>query len=56
MPAMKVRHLIDTTPLFSDPEPTRLHTTAVSPPPKRNPFQAPDVEEETPQAPTTATG
>jgi hypothetical protein len=53
---MKVGRLIDTTALFSDPEPNRLQATAVSPPPDRNPFRAPDTEEETSQAPTTATG
>ncbi|MFD3502856.1 hypothetical protein ACFWWT_39490 [Streptomyces sp. NPDC058676] len=48
---MKVRRLIATIPLFSDPEPTQFHATAVSPPPNRDPFQAaPDVEEDTSEA------
>jgi len=54
LPATKVRRLIDTAPLFSDPEPAPLHATTESPPPMRNPFQAPDFEEETSDAPTSA--
>jgi hypothetical protein len=46
MLAMKVRPPIDTTSLFSDPEPTPLRATTASPPPERNPFHAPDVQEE----------
>ncbi|PAZ15545.1 hypothetical protein CLM62_12100 [Streptomyces sp. SA15] len=38
---------IDTTALFSDPEPTPLRATTESPPPHRNPFQAPAVKEDT---------
>jgi hypothetical protein len=45
MLATKVRPPIDTTSLFSDPEPAVLRATTASPPPERNPFQAPDVEE-----------
>ncbi|GCB51811.1 hypothetical protein [Streptomyces sp. NL15-2K] len=52
---MKARRLIDTTPLFSDPEPTPLQATTASPPPHKNPFQAPAVTEDTSQAPATST-
>jgi hypothetical protein len=54
MLATKVRPPIDTTSLFSDPEPAPLQATTDSPPPERNPFQAPDVQEETVHVPATA--
>ncbi|MDH6626253.1 hypothetical protein M2271_004070 [Streptomyces sp. LBL] len=55
MLATKVRRPIDTTPLFSDPEPAPLRATTESPPPEKNPFQSPDVQEETAHVPGIAT-
>ncbi|MEV0637824.1 hypothetical protein AB0I77_23340 [Streptomyces sp. NPDC050619] len=49
-----MRRLIDTSPLFSDPEPAPLQATTESPTPNRNPFQVTDVKEETSPAPTSA--
>lgn len=46
-------NLIDTTSLFSAPEPAYSHATTEAPPPMRNPFQAPDFDETASGASTT---
>jgi hypothetical protein len=43
---MKGRPLIDPTSLFSAPEGQPRGSSAASPPPTTNPFQAPDFEED----------
>ncbi len=45
-PVTKERPLIDSTSLFSAPEGQSRRSTAASPPPATNPFQAPDFGED----------